>query len=178
MSDAGPRRPAGWRRWLGIGLFVLHLALPLVALIVVPLLGLPDGINAILFGASVVGGPDVLLVASIAVLGKDGVTDLMTKFGSVVRWLTRWDAVTRRRYTIGLWVMVGSLLLPTVILFFWNDSIVDIGDQPGWGFWVLLASTFAFIGAVLSMGAPLWSRIQALFDWDARIVFPEELDDV
>jgi hypothetical protein len=64
-------------------------------------------------------------------------------------------------------------MLPTVILFFWNESIVDIGDQPGWGYWVLLGCTFAFIGAVLCMGAPLWSRIQAIFTWDAKIVFPE-----
>lgn len=171
-ADSPPRQVAGWRRTVGITLFVLHLILPLLALVFVPLLGFPEGVNAILFGVSVVGGPDVLLIVAIAILGKAGVSELMGKLGSVVKWLTKWDAVTERRYKVGLWVLVVSLLVPTAILFFWHSSIEGIAGQPGWGFWVLLASTFAFIGAVLSMGAPLWLRIQAIATWDAKISFP------
>jgi hypothetical protein len=163
-----------WRRWLGIGVFVLALILPLVALVLVPILGLPAGANAVLLGASVAGGPDVLLVAAIALLGKDGVTELMKKLGSVVKRLTKWDAVTKTRYIAGLWVLILSLVLPIVILFFWNHSIEGIAGQPGWGFWLLLASTFGFCGAALSMGAPLWSRIQAIFTWEATIILPEK----
>lgn len=168
------QRIPAWRKWLGIAIFVLHLILPVVALILVPLLGLPESFNAILFGLSVVGGPDLLLVASIAMLGKDGVAELMNRLGAPVKRLTKWDAVTQTRYTVGLWVGVVALVLPTVILFFWHDSIADISGAPGWGFWVLLASTFAFIGAVISMGAPLWSRIEAIVTWDAQIILPED----
>ncbi len=168
------RRIPAWRKWLGIVIFVLHLILPVLALILVPLFGLPESVTAILIGLSVVGGPDVLLIASIAMLGKDGVTELMNRFGSVVKRITKWDAVTRTRYTVGLWVGAVALVLPTVILFFWHDSIADISGAPGWGFWVLLASTFAFIGAVISMGAPLWSRIEAIVTWDAQIILPED----
>ena len=172
MPSSG-ERIAPWRKWLGIALFLLHLILPILALILVPLFGLPESVNAILIGLSVVGGPDVILIASIAMLGKDGVTELMNRFGSIVKRVTKWDAVTRTRYYVGLWVALVALLLPTVILFFWHDSIADIGGAPGWGFWVLLASTFAFIGAVISMGAPLWSRIEAIVTWDAKIILPE-----
>ena len=168
------RRIPAWRKWLGIVIFVLHLILPVLALILVPLFGLPESVTAILIGLSVVGGPDVLLIASIAMLGKDGVTELMNRFGSVVKRITKWDAVTRTRYTVGLWVGAVALVLPTVILFFWHDSIADISGAPGWGFWVLLASTFAFIGAVISMGAPLWSRIEAIVTWDAQIILPDD----
>ena len=171
-STTGPK-VSSWRKWLGIALFVTHLVLPVIALIVVPIFGFPDGVNAILLGLSVVGGPDVLLVASIAMLGKAGVTELMTRFGSVVKRITKWDAVTKTRYIVGLWVLLLSLLVPTVILFFWHGSIADIGGAPGWGFWVLLISTFTFIGAVISMGAPLWSRIEAIATWEAVITFPE-----
>ena len=176
VPDAEERVPrlASWRRWLGLALFVLHLVLPVLAAILVPILGLPAGTNAILLGASVVGGPDVLLFASIALLGKDGVAELMGKLGSVVHRLTRWDAVTKRRYTVGLWVLISSLLLPVIVLFFWHDSIEGISGQPGWGFWLLLTCTFATIGAVMCMGKPLWSRIQAIFSWEAVIVFPDD----
>lgn len=176
-DDALRPSAAGWRRVLGIVLFVLHLVLPLIAMVLVPILGLPSGASAFLVGLSFVGGPDVLLIASIAILGKDGVSELMGKLGSVVRRVTKWDAVTERRYRIGSWVLVISLLLPTVILFFWHDSVKEIGGQPGWAFWVLLASTFAFIGAVMSMGAPFWLRVQAIFTWDAEITIPAPADD-
>ena len=147
---------------------MFHVVLPVIALIVVPIFGFPEGVNAVLIGLSVVGGPDVLLIAAIAMLGRDGVADLMGRFGSVIKRLTEWDAVTRTRYTVGLWIAGLSMVVPTVILFFWHDSIADFGGAPGWGFWVLLASTFAF------MGAPLWSRIEAIVTWDATIILPED----
>jgi hypothetical protein len=50
-----------------------------IALIVVPIFGFPEGVDAILFGLSAVGGPDVVLVVAIAMLGKDGVADLMSR---------------------------------------------------------------------------------------------------
>lgn len=163
-----------WRRFLGLVLFVVHLILPLLALIIVPLLGLPDGVNTVLVGLSVVGGPDVLLIASIALLGKDGIATLVSKLGKTVKRLVRWDAVTKTRYTVLLWVALVALVLPALLLFFWTESIVGIGGAPGWGFWVLLGSTVAFIGAVIGMGEPLWTRIEALVTWDAQIVLPEE----
>ncbi|MGI9642481.1 MAG: hypothetical protein ACR2N9_06835 [Acidimicrobiia bacterium] len=176
-AEDGSQPVAGWRRAVGVTLFVLHLVLPLIALIVVPILGLPSGTNAILMGASVVGGPDVLLIVAIAILGKDGVSDLMAKFGSVVRRITKWDAVTERRYRIGMWVLLASLVLPTAILFFWSSSIESIEGEAGWGFWLLLASTFAFIGSVLCMGQPFWLRVQAIVTWDAKILIPAPAAD-
>jgi hypothetical protein len=79
----GPRqrRILPFRKWLGVTIFVLHLLLPMLALVLVPLLGLPGSVNAILLGFVVVGGPDLLLIASIAMLGKDGVAELMSRFG-------------------------------------------------------------------------------------------------
>jgi hypothetical protein len=171
---AAASRISPWRKWTGITLFMLHLVLPVIALIVVPIFGFPEGVNAILLGLSVVGGPDLLLVAAIAMLGKDGVADLLSRLGAGIKRLTKWDAVTRTRYTAGLWIAGIALVVPTVILFFWHDSIADIGGAPGWGFWVLLASTFAFIGAVIAMGAPLWSRIEAIVTWDATVILPED----
>lgn len=165
---------AGWRRILGVSLFILSLVLPILALILVPLLGLPEGVNTVLFGLSLAGGPDVLLIGSIALLGKEGVAELTSKLGTGVKRITKWDAVTRTRYIAGLWVVAISLLLPMILLFFWTESIATIDGAAGWGFWVLLGSTFAFIGAVIAMGEPFWSRIQALVTWEASVTLPEE----
>jgi len=173
----GDIRPAsGWRRIVGIALFGLCLALPLIALIVVPILGLPKEMNTVLFGLSVVGGPDVLLIAAVAVLGRDGVTALMSKFGAFGKRVFRWDSVTKTRYTVGLVVLVIAMVAPLIPLVFWESSVQTIDGGPGWGFYVGVASVFVFITAVLSMGAPLWARIEAIVTWDAEISFPADGD--
>jgi len=173
----GDIRPAsGWRRIVGIALFGLSLALPLIALIVVPILGLPKEMNTVLFGLSVVGGPDVLLIAAVAVLGRDGVTALMSKFGAFGKRVFRWDSVTKTRYTVGLVVLVIAMVAPLIPLVFWESSVQTIDGGPGWGFYLGVASVFVFITAVLSMGAPLWARIEAIVTWDAEISFPADGD--
>ena len=170
--DTGPA-VSGWRRIVGIGLLGLSLALPLVALVLVPLLGFPTGVNTVLFGLSLVGGPELLMLAAVAVLGKAGVEALMSKLGSFGKRLLRWDSVTKIRYMIGLLVLAASMLAPLVPLFVWEHSIATIDGGPGWGFYLAVASVFVFIGAVLSMGAPLWVRIEAIVTWEATIVLPE-----
>ena len=63
--------PSGWRYWLGLILLVLSLTLPLIALVLVPLLGFPEGVNVVLFGLSLAGGPDLLLVPRFPRMGKN-----------------------------------------------------------------------------------------------------------
>lgn len=162
---------SGWRYWLGLGLFLLSLILPLVALVVIPLLGFPGAVNAVIFALSLAGGPDLLLVAAAAVMGKENLSLLMGRLGPWVRRVLRWDSVSRRRYTVGLWVLTFATLLPMVIALFFDDSIVGGDGKPGWGYYVMIVSSIAFIVSFLSMGAPLWLRVRAVFSWDAEISF-------
>ena len=70
-------------------------------------------------------------------------------------------------------MLAASLIVPLVPLFVWEHSVQAIDGGPGWGFYLAVASVIVFIGAVISMGAPLWSRIEAIFTWEAEIVLPE-----
>jgi hypothetical protein len=172
-ASAGDAGAPQWRYWLGLALVILSLILPILALILLPILGFPPDVNAVVLGLSVAGGPDLLLVAAAAVMGKENLERLTAKLGPWFRRLLRWDSVTRRRYTIGLWVLTISFLLPFAIALFFDGSVVDANGDPGWGYYVMIASTIAFILAFLSMGAPLWERVRAVFTWEARISFPE-----
>jgi small neutral amino acid transporter SnatA (MarC family) len=104
----------GWRYYVGLLLFVLHLILPVLALIFVPMLGLSGGINALLYGLSVAGGPDLLLIASAALLGKDDLQYLFSKLGSWFKNLVKWDQVSPQRYKVGLWMMVVSVIITVI----------------------------------------------------------------
>ncbi len=112
---------------------VLSLILPILAMILVPLLGFPEDVNGVLFALSLAGGPDLLMVLAVAVMGKENIDRI---FGKVAPWFKRlvhWDRVTRTRYIVGLWILSLSIVLPIVIGLFFEDSVVSADNQPGWG---------------------------------------------
>lgn len=180
-SDEAPATgevPGGWRYRLGVGLLVLSLILPILALILVPLLGFPKGVNAVLYALSLAGGPDVLLVLAAGTMGRENMDRILAR---VVPWLKRlvhWETVTRSRYVIGLWILALSVVLPFVVTLFFEDSVVTASNQPGWGYYVVVGSYFAFLAGFFVCGAPLWERIRAIFTWNARITFPPAEDQV
>jgi hypothetical protein len=163
----------GWRYWLGISILGLSLALPLVALIVLPLLGPPEGVNAALFALSVAGGPDALLIVAAAVMGRENLDRVLGRLAGWIKRAMRWDQVGRTRYLIGLWLLVAALLLPIVVALFFEDSVAGADGTPGWAYYVIVSSYFVFAAVFLVMGAPLWDRIRALARWDAKISFPD-----
>ena len=164
--------PRGWRYWLGMGLLVLSFALPILALILVPLFGFPEGVNAALYALSLAGGPDVLLVLAAGAMGKENIDRILGKLAPWLKRLVHWDRVSRGRYVVGLWLLALSVVVPFVVTFFFEDSVVMAGNEPGWGYYVVVGSYFLFLAAFFVCGAPLWDRIRAIFTWDAQITFP------
>ena len=173
-----PDVPRGARYWLGVALLILGLILPVLALILVPLFGFPQNVNAVVYGLSIAGGPDVLLVLAAAAMGKENIDRILGKVAPWLKRFVRWDDVSRSRYLTGLWVLVVAVVVPVVIGLFFEDAVVDANNKPDWGYYVMVASDFGFIAGFFIMGAPLWDRIRAVFTWNATISFPppEEAD--
>lgn len=158
-----------WRYYIGLILFVLSLILPLLALIFVPMLGVSGGISSILYGLSVVGGPDVLLLATAAIMGKENLTYLFSQLGGWFKRLVKWDDVSKKRYRVGLWLFCLSLL-STFVLFYFLPETLAVGEQPGWGFYVTVAADIVFIISFFILGAEFWAKIRALFQYNTRVV--------
>ena len=134
------------------------------------LLGFPPSVNEVVMGLSLAGGPDLLMVASAALMGKDNLEYLLGRVGAWGRRILRWDTVTQTRYTIGLWVLTISFLVPVVITLFFDGIVVNADRSTGWGYYLIIGCSVVFVTAFLSMGAPLWRRMEAIFDWNAEIV--------
>jgi len=159
-----PEIKKDWRYYLGLFIFIIHLILPILALIIVPMLGLSTGVSTLLYGLSVAGGPDVLLIAAAALLGKDNLTYLFSKLGSGFKNLVKWDQVTPQRYRLGVWLLVIFYIVP--------ESLRD-GNQPGLGFYVTVGADILFIISFFVLGAEFWGKLQALFQFNARVVVEE-----
>jgi hypothetical protein len=167
--DQGPETNRDWRYYLGLVLFVLSLILPLLALVIVPLLGLSPGISTALYGLSVAGGPDVILVGAAALMGKENLEHLFSKLGNGFKRLVKWDQVTRNRYRVGVWLLVISVLTGLVMFYIFPQSLRQ-GDQPGWGFYVTVGADILFIISFFVLGAEFWAKLGALFNYEARVV--------
>jgi hypothetical protein len=162
----------GWRYYLGLILFVLSLILPLLALVIVPLLGLSPGISTTLYGFSVVGGPDLLLVAAAALMGKKNLEFLFSKLGGWFKKLVKWDQVSPRRYRIGVWLFWISILISLAFFYFLPETL-RVGDQPGWGFYVTVGADILFIISFFVLGSEFWGKLRALFQYNTRVVDEE-----
>ena len=159
-----------WRYYVGLILFVLSLILPILALIIVPMLGLSPGISAVLYGLSVAGGPDVMLIGAAALLGKENLEYLFGKLGGWFKKLVKWDQVSPGRYRIGVWLFWLSILVNVGVFYLLRDSLTAGDNQPGWGFYVTVGADILFIISFFVLGAEFWAKLRALFQYDARVV--------
>ena len=140
------------------------------------MLGVSGGISAILYGLSVAGGPDVLLIAAAALMGKENLQYLFSKFGSWFKNLVKWDQVSPQRYRVGLWLMGLSVAVTAILFYFFRDSLSN-GNQPGWGFYVTVGADIVFIISFFVLGADFWAKIRALFQYNARVVTDDEASE-
>ena len=162
---AKPEPAAGWRFRLGVAIFVIGFASPLL----IPLVtgsDLATQWKTILSGALAVGIPEVFSIAAVAIMGKSGFNILKERFFKFIRKHGPPERVGRMRYRVGL-VMFG---LP--LLLGWSGPYF-LHHLPGYNAHRLL---IGFIGDLLLvsslfvLGGEFWDKVRALFIRDARVV--------
>jgi hypothetical protein len=104
-----PTLKKDWRFYAGLGALALSVALPLSAALV-PLLGLSTTSAAILVGVLVAGGPEVMCILAVALLGKDTFNYFMHRAKSMFRRVVIDRPASRTRYYVGLVIMLVSWL--------------------------------------------------------------------
>lgn len=136
--------------------FLLSVLFPLSALLV-PLLGLSKSTTAVLVGAMVVGGPEVCVVAAIALWGKETFNYFLGRAKGVFRLLLPPEHVSPTRYRFGLFVLLASAV-PSWLLAYFPHWLQD-GSRLA----VLAAADFAFIFSFYILGGDFWGKLRALF---------------
>jgi hypothetical protein len=155
----------GWRFRLGVWLFGLGLACPVLFVPLVTATGLPGKWKAVLSGLFMVGIPELLWVAAAAVMGKPGFTYIKGRAFGVLRRHTLPQTVSRPRYRFGLVLF----LLP--ILFGWLAPYAPhaIPGYEAHRFAVNLAGDGLLLASLFVLGGDFWDKVRALFVYDARV---------
>jgi hypothetical protein len=154
-----------WQYYLGILIFIVANLLPIIALIVVPILGTDHAISTVLYSISIVGGPEILLVVSAAILGKDNIEKLLSYLGKWLANLISWDNVSKTRHAIGVWLLAISIIIPFVFFNFFPETL-EHANKAGWGFYTILISEIIFIVSFFTLGGPFWKKLYSLFRYD------------
>jgi hypothetical protein len=94
-----------WRFYSGIAALVLAVLMPLGA-VIVPALGLPTAQSAVLVGALVAGGPEVLCILAVALLGKETFQYLTHMAKNAFRHALVDTPASKARYYLGLVIML------------------------------------------------------------------------
>ncbi len=149
---------------IGIALVVLGMILPVFALIV-PFLGLSEGLSAGLVGFLMIGGPEIFIVAGGALAGKEGVLLVKEKAKSLLGLPKGNYTAPRSQYNLALFLLAVwliSLLVPFYIpaVYEWTQSLTikwyyyAIGD-------LVFVLVFLFLG-----GNQLITKIGRLLTWE------------
>ncbi|MBT8441352.1 MAG: hypothetical protein KJO76_03115, partial [Gammaproteobacteria bacterium] len=158
----------------GLALFIFGLIAP-VFVPAIAILGLPAKWTATLSGLLMLGVPELLWVAAVVVLGKDGFEAMKSQAFGVIKRHVLPETVSRTRYRIGL-VM---FLLP--VLFGWLAPYAPAEAIPGYEDQRLV---FSLIGdglllfSLFALGGEFWDKLRALFVFGAKARFPAGIDEV
>ncbi len=156
-----PELKRGLRLYAGIAAMVLAFILP-VFVVVVPYLGLPTEWAIIVSAGLFVGGPEILTLAAVALLGKETLRYFTYKIKKALWGVVMERPVSKAQYYFGLVLFLGSVL-PLYIYGYFPGLLPE--DKK---MYILAAADLTFIISMFIMGAEFWEKIQRIFVWEGK----------
>ena len=171
VTDAPVAPPPGWRFRLGVAVFALAwispFGIPLVART-----DLPTAVKATLSGLLLAGIPEILTVAAIALLGKDGFDYVKGRLFALLRRYGPPKEVGRVRYYVGLAMLLPSGLYSWVVMYVPEHV-------PGYAqhrLPIAVTLDLMFFASFFVLGGDFWEKVRALFLHRAKARFPDRVE--
>ena len=163
-----------WRYKIGLTMIIVG-NLGILFALVLPALG----VGATAVGALVVGG-EIVSLASIAFLGKEGFKAIKSKFFAFVT-ASYTGSVGPSRHYIGIALLATNVLIHyIVLLFLWDACGASTAEGPPpviWGLdfsqqeslvsWLYLICEISFLSSIYVLGADWWGKFRYMVVWEA-----------
>jgi hypothetical protein len=158
---------AGWRFKLGVIILAFGLFGPPIILPVILSMDISTAKSTSISGAIVVLS-DLLVLASAAIMGKDGYTYLKARFMGYWRSYGPPQTVGKVRYNVGFTMLCVSVLLGWITPYasIWFKGYV--GNEIS----VAIAGDVLLLISLFMLGGDFWDKLRALLKHDARAKFP------
>jgi hypothetical protein len=158
-----PELKRDWRFYSGTAALALAVIMPLGSF-VVPVLGLPTAQSAVLVGVLVAGGPEVLCILAVALLGKETFQYFTHVAKSALRRTVIDRPASKGRYYLGLAIMLVSWLPAYIYAYF--PAVMPGGNAR---IYILAGMDLAFVASVFLMGAEFWEKVRRIFIYEGKI---------
>lgn len=143
------------------------------------LLGGVMGLGAATIGATVVGG-EIVSLASIAFLGKEGFKAIKNKVVVFAK-STYTAPVGRTRHRVGIVLLLANVVTMYVMMIYAWDAFaiattegpaapvwgLNIEDQGSLVFTLFLLGEISFLVSIYVLGADWWEKFRRIFVWEA-----------
>jgi hypothetical protein len=158
----------GWRLKLGVVLFALSVALPVLGVPLVAAMGLSAATVATVSGG-LLAGAEVLGIVAVAVMGKSGYAYIKNRVFGFLKQYGPPAEVSRTRYRIGL------VMFAVPIAFGWLSPYVAdwVPGYFGSEFTYAVAGDLLLLASLFVLGGDFWDKVRALFIHGAKAVFPK-----
>ncbi len=151
-----------WRLRLGLTIFIIGFASPLLIPVIVAT-NLPSGWKTAISGALALGIPEVFSILAIAIMGREGFNVIKLRFYSFIKKHGPPDRVSRTRYRAGL-----VMLVPPLILGFTGPYFTHyIPDYDTYRLSISIVGDLLLVSSFLVLGGEFWDKVRALFIHDA-----------
>ena len=158
-----PTLKRDWRFYLGMTAIVLAVIMPLCA-VLVPITGLATAPSAVLVGIFVAGGPEVLCILAVALLGKETFQYFTHKAKSAFRRALVDRPASKGRYYFGLTIVLVSWLPAYLSAYF--PAVLPGGSAR---IYILAGMDLAFVASVILMGGEFWEKVRRIFIYEGKI---------
>lgn len=173
----------GWKYKLGLALFIIPFPIFFLTPIVIPMLDLSAAHTTSIIGGILIG-VEVIWLASIPLLGKEGFWELKQKaFG----WLKLKDKpVSRSRHRWGVILLIGSLLTDVILqVFIMVSSILlqkeevsllglTFSEQTNIHMIIQIMTTLGILASLFILGGQFWEKVKQAFIWEEPIKSKKE----
>ena len=157
---------ADTRLKLGIALLVLGLVMPFGTLFIAGT-NWPAAVKTVVSGI-LLFGLEIMMFPAVALMGKENFDRIVNWVKGILKTLKPAGNVGRTRYTIGLVLLVGS------VLFAWITSYIPswLPEEKDARLWINLGLDLIVAASLFVLGGDFWDKLRALFLYDANVVFP------
>jgi hypothetical protein len=169
QANTSVQAVSSWRMKLGVVLFLLSIALPLLGIPIVATFGLSTTMTASVSGALLIGA-EVLGLLAIAVMGKSGFAFIKNRIFGFLKQHGPPEDVSQHRYIIGL-VMFSVPIIFGWISIYVSDLIPGYTSNP---LPYAIVGDLLLLMSLIVLGGNFWDKIRALFIYDAKVYFREE----
>ena len=144
---------------IGTTVFVLGQISPLIFIPIIISLDLPVSWTTILSGIFMFGIPEIAILISVVIMGKEGFNFIKSKFFSFLKKYGPPDRVSPARYKIGLVLFIIPLLVGLILPYI-SEYIPFYADYKNV---INLSGDVMLIISLFVLGGDFWDKLRSLF---------------